>query len=73
MKISPWLKLDNINKKQTNEKAARQNEYAIITNLKVTARVIHVPQGEISLSVSILINLHQTSDTWENQETKCLL
>lgn len=73
MKISPWLKLDNINKKQTNEKAVRQSEYAIITNLKVIARVIHVPQGEISLSVSILINLHQTSDTWENQETKCLL
>jgi len=51
----------------------RQIEHEIITNLKVaTVRVSHVPQGEISLSVSILINLHQTSDTWEKQETECV-
>lgn len=52
----------------------RQSEYEMITYLKVaTVHVSHVPQGEISLSVSILINLHQTSDTWENQETECVL
>lgn len=48
--------------------------YMIITDLKVAAvHVSHVPQGEISLSVSILINLHQTSDTWENQVTNYVL
>ncbi len=52
----------------------RQRKYVITTDLKVaTVRVSHVPQGKISLSVSILINLHQTSDTWENQVTKSVL
>lgn len=51
-----------------------ETKHVITTDLKVAAvHLSHVPQGKISLPVSILINPHQAGDTWENQVTTSVL